>query len=69
MSSKNIAQIINEIDQKDTNDYSIMKPILDVCDRSQSSSRDGNNHPPKFINEEEENEIVRKVQTEQRLLM
>ena len=66
----NLAQIINEIDQKEPHDYFVLKSVLENCDRSQgSSTRGGNNQPPKFVNEEEENEIVRQVQSRQRELM
>jgi len=66
----NLAQIINEIDQKEPHDYFVLKSVLENCDRSQASSnRGGNNQPPKFVNEEEENEIVRQVQSRQRELM
>jgi hypothetical protein len=66
----NLAQIINEIDQKEPHDYFVMKTLLESCERSQASSNNGASHQPhKFINEEEENEIVRQVQTQQRQLM
>ena len=66
----NLAQIINEIDQKEPHDYFVMKTLLESCERSQASSNNGaSNQPHKFINEEEENEIVRQVQTQQRQLM
>lgn len=66
----NLAQIINEIDQKEPHDYFVMKTLLESCERSQASSHNGaSNQPHKFINEEEENEIVRQVQTQQRQLM
>lgn len=66
----NLAQIINEIDQKEPHDYFAMKTLLESCERSQASSNNGaSNQPHKFINEEEENEIVRQVQTQQRQLM
>lgn len=68
--NSNLAQIINEIDQKEPHDYYAMKTLLESCERSQASSNNGaSNQPHKFINEEEENEIVRQVQSQQRQLM
>lgn len=56
----NLTQIINEIDQKEPHDYNVMKSWLESCERSQDSSHNGASYqPPKFINEDEENEIVR----------
>lgn len=48
----------------------MMKSWLESCERSQDSSHNGASYQPhKFINEDEENEIVRQVQTQQRQLM
>ena len=66
----NLTQIINEIDQKEPHDYNLMKSWLESCEKSQDSSHNGASYQPhKFINEDEENEIVRQVQTHQRQLM
>ena len=47
-----------------------MKNWLESCEKSQDSSNNANSSVPhKFINEDEENEIVRQVQTQQRHLM
>lgn len=63
MNGKNIAQIIEQIDEPkplNMEQYREINDILEQCQFEHDSL--DNNNPPKFINDEEEDEIIRQVE-------